>query len=302
MRIGDKWLTGFDAVVMRGCCHPVPTHAPDATHEHMDCIVDDRDNGHCRGRGAPAAYAICGRTPCAVITELGECAMGTAVMHLADRRFIQVTSCAWVLIYGVLLIRALPAELQRGTSAIILAFGFVFSVFAAAIVTAIVVAIPLRITMNLFLQDRRCSHQSETIFLSLLLALIVAYVLEVQRERLGLYPPKGVATLSSFIDEMPPPRRLELIQSDGHEYIVWTGALSGPCDVPSGPSCYVFNPKGDLIDWQPETGDGGPVDELIHNSVQRRHVSMNEVLKITEAAAANRDDSKTGESRHSGSP
>jgi hypothetical protein len=192
---------------------------------------------------------------------------------------------AWLAIYGLRLARVLPAELQRGTAAVILAFGVVFMALAAALLTAVFIAIPLRIMTNVILKDRRRSHRSETVVLALPLALTVAftvaYVFEVRRERSRLAPPEGVATLSAFADVMPPPERLELVHHDGRGYIAWTGALSGPYDVPSGPSCYIFNDKGCLVDWQSETGDGGPVEDFLRSSVKQKQLTLNEALRIT---------------------
>jgi len=151
-----------------------------------------------------------------------------------------------------------------------------------------------RIAMNVILKDRRCSHRSETAVLTLLLALIVAYVVEVRRERLGLAPPQGVATLSAFADAMPPPQTLDLVHHDGHAYIAWTGDLSGPFDLPSGPSCYIFNDDGDLVDWQPETGDGGPVEDFLRSSVKQQQLTLDEALRITRSGTAHSDDDPSG--------
>ena len=205
-------------------------------------------------------------------------------MRLADRRYIQMTIFGWLVIYGLLLVRVVSTELQRGTTAIILAFAVVFVALAAAMFTAVIIAIPLRITMNVILKDRRHPHRSETVVLTLLLVLIVAYVFEVRRERLRLAPPQGVATLSAFVDAMPPPQRLELVHNDGHGYIAWTGNLSGPCDLPSGPSCYIFNDNGHLVDWQPETGDGGPVEDFLRSSVKQKQLTLDEALRMTRNA------------------
>jgi len=143
-------------------------------------------------------------------------------MKLAERRFIRLTILAWVLIYGLFLAQMLSAELPRGANWQILAFGVVFIALAAGLATAVVFAMPARIIMNLMLKDRRRSHCSETIALTILLVLIVAYIIEVSRERMSLAPPKGVATLSAFADAMPPPRRLELVRSDGRDFIAVT--------------------------------------------------------------------------------
>lgn len=201
-------------------------------------------------------------------------------MKLAERRFIRLTILAWVLIYGLFLAHMLSAELPQGANWQILASGVVFIALAAGLATAVLIAMPARIIMNLMLKDRRRSHRSETITLTILLVLIVAYVFEVSRERMNLTPPQGAATLSAFADAMPTPRRLELVRNNGRDFIAWTGDFSGPCDVPSGPSCYVFNDNGKLVDWQSETGDGGPVEEFLRFSVRQKELTVDEALEI----------------------
>ena len=63
-------------------------------------------------------------------------------MKLAERRFIRLTILAWVLIYGLFLVRMFWAELPRGTNWQILAFGVVFIALAAGLATAVVFAVP----------------------------------------------------------------------------------------------------------------------------------------------------------------
>lgn len=207
-------------------------------------------------------------------------------MQHTDRRFIQWMVLAWGVVYVWSLSQTLPSELQRGSSWGVLVFGVVFMALIAVVLTAIVVAIPARVTMNLVLRDRRRSHLSETTVLTVLLTLFIAWVFEVRRERLNLAPPPGVATLSEFADTMPPPLRLELFQNDGRHYIVWTGELSGPVDVPSGHSCYIFDESGHLIDWQPETGDGGPVEDFLDSSAKKRPLTLDEALSIARSTVS----------------
>ena len=200
-------------------------------------------------------------------------------MRLADRRFIQVTVSAWIFAYAAILVTILRAGLPVDADSSLLAFGVVFVGLAAALLTVIVVAIPLRIILNLTLKDRRRSHRTETIVLTVVLALVIGHTLEVSRERNRLAPPRGVTQLSDFAKLAPPPRRLELLQHDGDEYVVWFGELSGPIDLPSGPSCYLFDRHGELVKWQPETGDGGPVEEILRSSSRAGEISLEDAVK-----------------------
>lgn len=211
-------------------------------------------------------------------------------MRLADRRYLQITVLACLVTYSLFLwqlMREWPPALPRGENVAFVSYGVVFLAVFAAVVTAIVVAAPLRILMNVILKDRRRSHRSETVGLTLLLVLIVGYGFEVRREQARLAPPVGVATLPAFVDAMPPPQYLELVHNDGREYVAWFGEVSGPLDVPSGPSCYLFDDSGDLIDWQPETGDGGPVEAFLQSSERlEEEMTLEKALTVTRNAAA----------------
>lgn len=115
--------------------------------------------------------------------------------------------------------------------------------------------------------------------------LLSHYFLEVERERARLAPPAGVKDLAAFSTSVSPPRRLTVVQHDGGEYIVWYGELSGPLDKPSGPSCYLFDSDGTLIDWQPETGEGARIDRFLESSSKGREITVQEALKMVKRSA-----------------
>lgn len=201
-------------------------------------------------------------------------------MLRADRRFLQAIFLAWLVVYTVLVLRFLRTEVSGGAKAYLVGFGIVFLGVVAALLTSVAVAIPLRIVLNLTIRHRRRSHRTETILLATVLILVIGYELEVQRERNRLEPPQGVTRLSDFAKAMSPPHRLELMRKDGSEYVVWFGELSGPIDIPSGHSCYLFDRNGDLLKWQPETGDGGPVDEFLRSSSNAGEITIDGALNI----------------------
>lgn len=202
--------------------------------------------------------------------------------QLVDRRFVQASLIVWLTIYaGVLAVFVW----REHPDAVSLTFVALFLLLpAAALLTVIVFAIPLRIVLNLALRDRRRSHLRETLVLASVLMLVVAHHLEVSRERNRLAPPAGVTQLTEFAKLMPPPRSLSLVQQDGNEYVVWFGEVSGPIDLPSGPSCYVFDQQGALVEWQAETGDGGPVHRFLDRSSTFEKIGLDEALKRTENA------------------
>jgi hypothetical protein len=150
----------------------------------------------------------------------------------------------------------------------------------AAIVNGIIVAIPLRIVLNLVLSDRRRTHRTETIVLICLLLVFFGYFWEVGREHRSLAPPRGVATLAQFADVMSAPQSLQLVRYGDRNYIVWTGERTGPFDIPSGPSCYIFDDNGELVDWTSETGEDGSVDKFVRSSEKQPELTVEEALKI----------------------
>lgn len=151
----------------------------------------------------------------------------------------------------------------------------------AAVLTVVLVTIPLRIAMNLATKRHRRARLMETITLLFYFILAIAYPFEVVRERRKLAPPKDVTTLVAFADQMPPPRGLALIRHHGNEYIAWRGDISGPVDLPSGAAFYLFDTDGNLFKWQPKTGDGGEVDDILENSEALRTLTLQEAIAMT---------------------
>lgn len=212
---------------------------------------------------------------------------------LADRRFIAVTVAAWLVAWAAIIVTILRSGLPADADRPILAFGIVFVGLVAAVLTVVFVAIPLRIVLNVALKERRRSHRTETVVLAAVLALLLGYTLEVRRERNQLAPPRGIERLSEFAKIAPPPRWLGLVRHDGNDYVSWYGEHSGPFDVPSGPSCYLFDNNGKLIDWQPETGDGGPVESFLQSSSRAGEISLEDALKLTQdSSTANGADAR----------
>ena len=80
----------------------------------------------------------------------------------------------------------------------------------------------------------------------------------------SLEPPSGVDTFSEFKETMGEPKVLYTIVFDDNKwYILWVGGMASDFAAPSGPSCYVFDAKGNLVLWSPKTGDGEPADKYL---------------------------------------
>lgn len=205
-----------------------------------------------------------------------------SIMTAIDRRLFQVSIAGWVIITGFLyfsFFREPPVELY---SSEMLALAICLVPIFAAFAAVIVVTIPVRITVNLFASARRSSHRTETIFLCLVLFAIATSIAHEAWERKALAPPPGVTTLEAFARAIPPPRHLITATHEGKRIFSWHGELMSLLTIPSGPSCYLFDESGNLIDWQAETGDGGPVERILIKSEGHRPIALAEALASVE--------------------
>jgi len=116
-----------------------------------------------------------------------------------------------------------------------------------------------------------------------IVVLVLFYLAEIDREAAELAPPEGVGSFSPFAEQVRPPTRLVVVQHEGENYFVWYGQLAGPLYLPSGPSCYLFDLDGSLIEWVPETGEANKVDEFLASSSTGREISIDEVKKLIRA-------------------
>ncbi|MFO1019083.1 MAG: hypothetical protein U0903_00060 [Planctomycetales bacterium] len=101
-----------------------------------------------------------------------------------------------------------------------------------------------------------------------------------------LTPPSQDITLQQFVAKMPPPKRLAIVQHGGALKIVWIGETA-LIAIPSGPSCYVFDSHGKLLDWAWETGEGGPIDAFFSAACEHTPLTIDQALKATGNGAGN---------------
>jgi len=99
-------------------------------------------------------------------------------------------------------------------------------------------------------------------------------------ERMRLVPPASATTLKAFSEQMPPPKRLAKIDENGSTKIVWTGDAA-LFSLVSGPACYVFDERGNLIQWDLSTGDGEPTTPLLYKTFKQPEMTLNEALAFT---------------------
>ncbi len=108
--------------------------------------------------------------------------------------------------------------------------------------------------------------------------LLVGWIAADLRSGFAVAPPQGVTHITVFAQQMKPPRRLARTQFESAEVIVWEGQLKPFPSVPSGPACYVFDRRGNLLEWSSETGEGGRVSEILAASRFAHDTSLSEVI------------------------
>jgi hypothetical protein len=71
-------------------------------------------------------------------------------------------------------------------------------------------------------------------------------------ERRKLVPPVDL-TLDTFFDWQPTTKWAVMKTAGDEQYLILIGPMRGI--LPSGPSAYVFDKNGDLVDWETDAGD-----------------------------------------------
>ena len=75
-------------------------------------------------------------------------------------------------------------------------------------------------------------------------------------------PPHPNCSLTEFSTTMPPPKRLLVVDYKDKQSLVWI-AERHPVIVRSGPTYYLFDSEGVLIDWVAESGEGAELDDVL---------------------------------------
>ncbi len=83
--------------------------------------------------------------------------------------------------------------------------------------------------------------------------LLAAWITTEWRLHRRTVPPASVTDFSTFAEWQQSPRHIEVIQQRGSGYLFVMGRNSGL--LPSGPSGYVFDRSGRLLDWSLDIGD-----------------------------------------------
>ena len=120
-------------------------------------------------------------------------------------------------------------------------------------------------------------------FLAIGAVLLGVWVFIGARELQSLAPPPAANTLTTFAEHMPAPRRVAQIDDAGVKKIVWVGDTA-MWALTSGPSCYVFDASGNLIEWDVSTGDGEPITRYLQPAWSSDPLTVEQALALVPSA------------------
>lgn len=113
--------------------------------------------------------------------------------------------------------------------------------------------------------------------LALVAILLVFFAHEYNANRL-VKPPHPNCTLKELAAKVSPPAHIALVTQHGAQRLVWIGTIPR-LTIRSGPPCYIFDERGRLVDWCPETGEGWPLDNLVTAAYKLQPMSLDEALR-----------------------
>ena len=113
---------------------------------------------------------------------------------------------------------------------------------------------------------------------SCVLALVVWLILSAREEK-HLKPPPSVQSIQDFLQQMPPPTRVQKFSFGGASYYEVWGQSGGSIRLPSGPPSYIFDAKGRLVDWTYDRGDAGDYLRKWGRFKDAKSISVQEMLQ-----------------------
>ena len=108
---------------------------------------------------------------------------------------------------------------------------------------------------------------------------LVAWGWMTSAESARLTPPPSATTLEAFADCMPPPQRLAAIKDGGATRVIWIGETA-MWSLASGPSCYVFDANGKLVQWDWETGDGQTTTRFLQPAWEADPLTIQQAIDL----------------------
>lgn len=73
-------------------------------------------------------------------------------------------------------------------------------------------------------------------------------------------PDSRAATLAEYLAWRPSAAEFAVVESGGRRHVIAYGPKSWPM-LASGPSAYIFDDTGRMVDWSPDIGDDPAFDE-----------------------------------------
>jgi len=135
------------------------------------------------------------------------------------------------------------------------------------------------------LGDWKTTEQAvKTIIRNLLLlamvgAVLVAWLMLSAREEKRLKPAPSVQTIQDFIQQMPPPARVQKFSAGNATYYEVWGQLGGTIRLPSGPPSYIFDSAGRLVDWTYDRGEARDYEQKWGRFKDAQFISVREMLQ-----------------------
>ena len=115
--------------------------------------------------------------------------------------------------------------------------------------------------------------------LVVLLALAALIGIETVAHR-RVDPSGRASTLGEYLVWRPREQRFARIESDGRSHIIAYGPVSSWLLLSSGPSAYVFDEAGRLVDWSADIGDDPHFDTRWNAQGARSALKRGEVERL----------------------
>lgn len=114
--------------------------------------------------------------------------------------------------------------------------------------------------------------------------LVTAWIYSEVRYAGKVRPPPSATNFQSFLQHGLEPRRFQRFDHGGIPYLrVFARMPSLLLALPSGPPVYVFNSKGDLIDWCGDSGDNGAFIRKWHGFAGATNVSIEQAREMLQS-------------------
>ncbi len=115
--------------------------------------------------------------------------------------------------------------------------------------------------------------------------LLIGVLILAVVERNLIIPPRGVVSLTTFAEVMPPAKKFVRVDLGGAPRFVWIGEKVSWA-FRSGPPCYVFDSSGKLAEWDWETGTGQNTSALAKMAQNAASITVDDAMAYILAPVA----------------